>query len=52
LYPYRITRNAQAGIPVKFVSCCKIQHGEKILESTLVELENAAASNISKEDFQ
>jgi hypothetical protein len=52
LYPYKITRKAQAGIPVKSVSCYKIKHEENILENIIVELENAAASNISKEDFK
>jgi hypothetical protein len=52
LYPYKITRKAQAGIPVKSVSCYKIQHEGKTLEYILVELENAAALNISKEDFK
>jgi hypothetical protein len=51
LFPYKLSKKKQNGIPIQSVSCYKVKQEDITKENTIVELENATASNITKHDF-
>ena len=52
LFPYKLSKSTDKGVPIQSVSCYKVRQSKKIKENTLVVLENATASNITRRDFE
>ena len=51
LFPYKVSKKTQAGVPVQSLTCYKVDHENRTKQNTTVLLDNASASNISRQDF-